>query len=345
MVGVHPRSFVSRLVLALAIAVMPSVAGAVATNLTLTTPAGPAVREQVIVLDAATDKEVERKESDDRGAVYFELPEGRYRVKTRSGGVSETFRVAGPGPVTLSLELGGAAAGAASAAGKGFELDLEVGYRHIGGDIDTTAHIDLPGWSLARQSVGIDTDGAVLTGRLHFPCEFANARPFFEVGGDLYPSADGSGAMFGTRGRTGLNTAEVELEGSLGFGGGLRWGFPVGHSEIGVSPTIGFNFDVGRLSAVYDETAFGFPLVRENKSFTTASAVFGGNVEFRPCRDGCGFYVFAGGNYRVPFWQDHIRLEGQTPGGFDGPVEAEVEGRWQAQVGVGYRFNLGTLGF
>lgn len=339
------KSLVSRLVVALVIAALPSIAGAVATNLTVSTSAGPAVREQVIVLDAATDKEVARKESDDRGAVYFELPEGNYRVKTRGGGASETFRVSGPGPVTLSLQVGGGAAGGAAAAGKGFELDLEVGYRHIGGDIDTSAYIAIPGRSIAYESGGLDTDGAVLTGRLHFPCELIGSRPFFEVSGDLYPSADTSGARFGTQGQTGLNTAEVELQSSVGFGGGLRWGFPVGNSEIGVSPTIGFNFDVGRLRAVYDERAFGFPLVNDDMSFTTASAVFGGNLEFRPCRDGCGLYFFAGGNYRVPFWQDHVRLESDTPGGWYGPVEADLGGRWQAQVGMGYRFNIGNLGF
>ena len=315
----------------------PAIAFAVATNLTLSTPAGPVVKRQVIVLDAS-DHEVARKDTDDRGLVAFDLPAGSYHV--RAGSESSTvFRVTEPGPLGIALDLGVAAAAAASVP---WEFDLEAGYRYDSGSFSTRSAIDGLALDPVSESIDLNTNGGLLTGRIHFPVEFCGARPFFEVGGDIYGSTSRNGARFGMPGigGTGLNTTQVELQSSVFFGGGVRWGLPVGPSEIGISPTLGFTFDNGRLRSIRDESAFGFPVETENKGFTATRLTLGGNLELRPCREGCGFYLFAGGQYGFAISGSDASIEGQMPGGLDSRNEIRVGDRWQAQVGAGYRFSL-----
>jgi hypothetical protein len=339
----------------LVLAFTPFTAGAVATNLTLSMPAGPAVRQQVIVIDTSTGKEVDRKESDDRGGVAFDLPSGgSYQVKTSSGYASDTFRVTGTSPVHLSLTLSLAMAGATTAEALDFLFDLEAGYSYTSGSFDTESFIDLgfltpPQNMPVSDSVSLDTNGAVIGGRVHFPIEWIHARPYFEVQGGVFPTVDRTGASFGWQGITGLNTTEVKLSSSVSFGGGLAWSIPAGPTKIGIRPSFGFSFDNGRVRSVLDESAFTnpltdmpFPIINTNKSFTTTSAVFGGYLELQPSAD-CGFYIFGGGHYRVPISGDSIQIRSMTPGGFDALNEVSVDHRWDAQVGVGYRFSSRSL--
>jgi hypothetical protein len=348
------RRSTSAFAFVLVLALAPLTAGAVATNLTLSTPTGPAVRQQVIVIDRSTGKEVDRKESDDRGAVAFDLPSGgSYQVQTRSGYSSETFRV-GASPVNLALTLSAMSAGATTAEALDFLFDLEVGYSYTGGSFDTSSFIDLgfltpPQNMPVSDSVSLSTNGAMVGGRVHFPVEVIHARPYFEVHGGIFPTVDRTGATFGWQGITGLNTTEVKLNSSVSFGGGLAWTIPAGPTAIGIRPSFGFAFDNGRVRSVLDESAFTnpltnmpYPITETNKSFTTTSAVFGGYLEFQPSAE-CGFYIFGGGHYRVPISGDDVDIRNLTPGGFDALNEVSVGNRWDAHAGVGYRFSSHSL--
>jgi len=57
----------------------------------------------------------------------------------------------------------------------------------------------------------------------------------------------------------------------------------------------------------------------------------------------CGFYIFGGGHYKQPISGDGIRITSLTPGGFDASNEVSVGNRWDAQVGLGYRFSSRRL--
>ena len=331
----------------------PSIAGAVATNLTLTTPAGPAVGTQVIVIDTTTGKEVEKKETDRRGAVYFDLPEGSYRVRT-SQGESSDFRVRGPGPVALTLPLAGAAA-ATTATTAGWTpwkiwADAEVGFNYLsGGDVDMSAEINSPfitAQGLTPESASGDFTqyGAWLGGRIHLP--FSTLLPdsdcgaslFVQAGGVLGPDKDVSGASFGQQGVTGLAESDARYEGGWEAGAGVRIPVRLGGSELGISPWGGYAWDSYQYFLRYDETAFNFPLQIENKSRTVGSAIAALNIDFVPCRDDCGLFFGLGGGYKFALDGEDTSIEANTPGGFPGAATFEVDDSWFLRASIGYRF-------
>jgi len=344
----HRNSIVSRGLRGIAFAsalLWPLAAGAVATNLTLTTPAGPAVRQKVIVLDAG-GKKVEEKETDDRGAVAFDLPEGSYTVESEDGGRSSSFSVRKPGPVVLTLPLAGGAAAAATttaASSKdGPAFDIEAVYRYTAGDVDSAAFIDGLGLEPESRSRNLTANGGGVTGRVHLPpCELIGGGTLYlEMGGMWYADGDKKGAQFGQEGFTGLALADTELDWTYRVGTGVRWGLPVGKSEIGFSPFAGFEFDRYDLSLKLDESAFGFEPTSKSKDPLVTSVALGGQIDFRPCRDGCGFYLFAGGGYKFALWNDEQTIIDDTPGGFPAGAAYEIDNRWYINSGIGYRFNM-----
>lgn len=335
----------------------PSVAGAVATNLTLTTPAGPAVKTQVIVLDASTGKQVEEKDTDDRGAVYFDLPEGSYRVRTSSG-ESKPFTVRKPGPVALTLPLAGGAAaatGGAAATSTGWKpwpvwVDAELGFNYLaGGDVDMTSEITSPfitaqGLTTESRSSDYTQYGAVLLGRIHLPLSTVLGDPdcgsslFVQAGGVLGQDKNLSGARFGIPGTTGLAHSDARYEGGWEFGAGVRVPVQLNGSEIGFSPWGGYAWDDYQYFLRYDETAFNFPLQIENKTRSVGSAIAGLNIDFVPCRDECGLFLGLGGGYKFAVDGDKTSIEANTPGGFPGAATFEVDDAWFMRASIGYRF-------
>jgi len=344
---------------ALAMSLFPMTAAAIATNLKATTPEGGSYEEVIIIVDAKTNQEVARKDKDDpdrrRGGFWiFELSEGSYYAKNGAGVRSEPFQVKGPGPATANVTLP-ATAGAAAAAAVGFMLDIEGGYGHTSTGYDSWAKIDnvfagrtaLP---TASSSFDIATNGGYLATRLYPPFQLSpnpafSIRPFFEVTGQIFGSDTKSGAAFGVPGTTTLNDVEYERQSSVGFGFGTRFSWNCGSTEIAVSPTLNFQWDMGRFRQTIDERLF-LPnaLVNTNQSVTTSNVILGGNFQVKPWRD-CGLYFFGGGGWKQPLNGDRSSIEGQTPGGFGTMSRLDVNGGWQAQTGIGYRFDLGNLGF
>lgn len=322
----------------------PLAAGAVATHLTVTTPAGPAVRQKMIVIDAG-GKKVEEKDTDDRGAVAFDLPAGTYTVESETGGRSSSFAVREPGPVALTLPLTGGAAAAATTgvAGKiGPRFDLEALYRYTGGDVESAALIDGLGLDAEMRERNLTANAGGVTGRIHLPpCDMlGGGTAYFEMGGVWYADGDQNGARFGQEGFTGLALADTELSWTYRVGTGVRWGLPVAKSEIGFSPFAGFEFDRYDLSLKLDESAFGFEPTWKQKEPLVTSVALGGQIDLRPCREGCGFYLFAGGGYKFAVWNEDQTIQDDTPGGFPAGAAFQVDDRWYLNSGIGYRFNL-----
>lgn len=320
--------------------IVPGIAGAVATNLTLSTPAGPAVRTQVIVIDDG-GKEVAREDTDDRGAVAFNLPDGNYRVRTSDGRESETFRVRGPGPVAISLPLAAAGAAAATTGSVnplGFMLDFEVGYDYWNGGASTRSYITGVGLDTAHDKIDLDDHGVALMARLHFPCETIGGSLFLQAGGVVTPGSKKRGALFGDPGVTGLALADVDYHGGAEIDAGVRFGIPFNKSEFGISPYAGYQRDFYDLSLTFDERAFGYELSERDRSHQVNNAIFGVNADFRPCRDGCGLFFFLGGGYKVPLGSRNLTVHGDTPGGFPGEAHFRLEDSFFVRSGVGWRF-------
>lgn len=115
----HVHRLVSRALrsAALALALAPLAAGAITTNIQVKDPSGADYAEQLIVVDAKTERVVAqasvakpKEEDKDRrraGSWRFDLGEGTYYAKSPSGARSQTFEVRGPGPVDVNLELRG----------------------------------------------------------------------------------------------------------------------------------------------------------------------------------------------------------------------------------------------
>lgn len=346
-------------VVALATALFPMTAAAIATNVKATTPEGGSYEEVIIIVDVKTNQEVARKDKDDpdrrRGGFWiFELSEGSYYAKNGAGVRSEPFQVKGPGPATANVTLP-TTAGAATAASIGFLFDLEGGYGYTKTGYDSWANIDNifgPGGVLptASRSFNIDTNGGYLAGRLYPPFQLSpipalSIRPFVEVTGQIFGSDTKSGAAFGIPGTTTLNDVEYERQSSVGFGFGTRFAWNCGKTEIAVSPTVNFQWDMGRFRQTIDETLF-LPnaLVNTNQSLTTSNVILGGNIQVKPWED-CGLYFFGGGGWKQSLNGNSSSIDGMTPGGFDTRSRLDVNGGWQAQTGIGYQFKLGSLGF
>lgn len=341
----HRQTLVSRWLRGVAFAsavLWPLAAGAVATNLTLTTPAGPAVRQKVIVLDAS-GKKVAEKKTDDRGAIAFDLPAGSYSVQGEDGGRSSSFSVREPGPVVLTLPLAGGMGAAASTAGaeqhRGPRFDLEALYRYTAGDVKTTANIEGLGLDSSSRTRDLTANAGGATGRIHLPpCELiGGGTPYFEMGGVWYADAEKNGASFGLPGVTGEVLTDSELKWTYRVGTGARWAFPAGRTEIGLSPFAGFEFDRYRFSAKLDESAFGFGREAESVDKLVTNLALGGQVDLKPCEDS-GFYLFAGGGYKIALWNDKHTFNTETPGGFPASAGYDVKNRWYVHTGVGYSF-------
>ncbi len=107
--------------LAIAFVVAPLAASAITTNVKIQSASGGDYAGQAIVVDAKTDRVVAqasvaqpKEEDKDRtraGVWRFDLAEGTYYVKSPSGERSRPFDVRGPGPVDVSVELGGGGPG------------------------------------------------------------------------------------------------------------------------------------------------------------------------------------------------------------------------------------------
>lgn len=333
------EGFAHAVVVAIALTI-PGTAGAVATNLTLSTPTGPAVRTQVIVIDAGGD-EVAREDTDDRGAVAFDLPDGSYRIRTRDGRESESFRVRGPGPLAIALPLGTGAAAAtttSSANPLGVQFDFEVGYDYWNGGASTQSNITGVALDTAHEKVDLDDHGVALMGRLHVPCETLGASVFLQAGGVATPGNRQHGARFGDPGATGLAMADLEYRGGAEIDAGARFAIPIGESEIGISPYGGFALEFYRAWLRFDETGVGSGSSSRDDGMQVNNLVFGANADFRPCRDGCGLYFFLGGGYKVPVGSRTLTLRDDTPGGFQGQARFKIDDGFFLRTGAGYRF-------
>jgi hypothetical protein len=350
----------------------PLTAHAITTNVKVATPDGGDYGEQLIIVDAKTDRVVTQaepttKKEDEkdrrRGAFWLlDLGEGIYYAKSPSGARSRTFEVKGPGPVNVDLTLASTLASGA-AVGVGFMFDLEGGYGYTSTGYDSGAFIDNIQFmrmdlGAARRNFDIDTHGGYLGARIYPPFDLSvwtglAIRPFFEVNGQIFGEQTADGAAFGVNGTTAFNSTTTnatwfERQSSIGIGFGTRFGWNCGPVEIGVLPTVNFQWDNGRFRRTWNEQIFlpGNPnaIDTQNMSLTTSSVLLGGNLQLKPCKD-CGFYLFGGGGWKQELNGGDASIEGQTFGGFDTASQLSVGGGWQAQAGVGWQFRLGDLGF
>lgn len=215
----HVRRLVSRALRAasLVLALAPLAAGAITTNVQVTTPEGGDYGEQLIIVDATTDRVVaqaapaqSKEDEKDRrraGFWHFDLGEGTYYAKSPSGARSKTFDVKGPGPVDVRLELrgGGGSPGGPSTPAKDQGSILQGNFSYFGVQ---PKDAERPGFPIVTSQRLVLVDNPV-TGR-PFQGELSgpSAQTLYDDDQTGYPFASGFngdvGGWFGRESRFGL---------------------------------------------------------------------------------------------------------------------------------------------
>mgnify|MGYP005852340207 CR=1 FL=1 len=318
-----------------ALVLVPGVAGAVATNVAIQSPAGEPIETGYVVLDEAGSS-VAKGTTNAQGEDEQDLPPGVYIL--RSGDGEKRFEVReGQRFVSVSLTRSPVALRS-----WGFDLGAAYGYFDQDGSLES----EIEGFT-DRESSSLELNGtmASLYGRVRLPVEILGGQPFVQIEGDVDLSdAEDSGGRSGEIGLTEVSFVRLEYQAGLFVGGGVEWetGPLHGHRGLRLRPYGGLAFGWWDAELVNDRTAFFPEIEKDEDDFTTVSGRVGlelGVPLFACDRSEVDFVL--GSRIDFPLGDDDRTFETRGGPALMDPVrgQLDLDESWAVYGGLEFRWN------